>query len=63
MDLGDERYEAFRMFPGTADYLHFLDGIRKFRPHTLKENEERLLTRKDLTGVRAFTKLFDELSA
>jgi oligoendopeptidase F len=63
MELTDERFEAFRLLPEAAPYLHFLEGIRKFRPHTLKENEERLLTRKDLTGVRAFTKLFDELSA
>jgi len=63
MELSDERFAAFSSFPDTARYIHFLEGIRKFRPHTLKENEERLLTRKDLTGLRAFTKLFDELSA
>ena len=63
MELEDARFESFRSFPEAANYLHFLEGIRKFRPHTLKENEERLLTRKDLTGARAFTKLFDELSA
>lgn len=63
MELDDTRFEDFRAFPEAAAYLHFMEGIRKFRPHTLKENEERLLTRKDLTGIRAFTKLFDELSA
>lgn len=63
MELDDERFESFRGFPEAACYIHFMEGIRKFRPHTLKENEERLLTRKDLTGTRAFTKLFDELSA
>jgi len=63
MELSDACFESLRSLPDAAGYLHFLEGIRKFRPHTLKENEERLLTRKDLTGVRAFTKLFDELSA
>jgi len=63
MELSDERFAALSAHPAAANYLHFLAGIRKFRPYTLKENEERLLTRKDLTGVRAFTKLFDELSA
>ena len=63
MELDDEKVARFRALPEAATYLHFLEGIRKFRPHTLKENEERLLTRKELTGVRAFTKLFDELSA
>lgn len=63
MGLSDERFASFRSLPEAVNYIHFLEGIRKFRPHTLKENEEKLLTRKDLTGVRAFTKLFDELSA
>ncbi|HBA73349.1 MAG: oligoendopeptidase F [Geobacteraceae bacterium GWC2_55_20] len=63
MDLEDRRFESFSSMPEAAGYIHFMEGIRKFRPHTLKENEERLLTRKDLTGIRAFTKLFDELSA
>lgn len=63
MDLDNERFNSFREYPEASNYIHFMEGIRKFRPHTLKENEERLLTRKDLTGVRAFTKLFDELSA
>jgi oligoendopeptidase F len=63
MELDDDRFDSFCRFQEASRYLHFLQGIRKFRPHTLKENEERLLTRKDLTGIRAFTKLFDELSA
>jgi len=63
MHLEEGRFEALCALPEAADYIHFLSGIRKFRPYTLKENEERLLTRKNLTGVKAFTKLFDELSA
>jgi oligoendopeptidase F len=63
MNLADDRFEALCVLPGAAVYVHFLAGIRKFRPYTLKENEERLLTRKELTGMRAFVKLFDELSA
>ena len=63
MELTDDRFEALCALPDAAPYVHFLQGIRKFRPYTLKENEERLLTRKNLTGIRAFTTLFDELSA
>ena len=63
MSLNDEHFEAFCALPEAAHLIHFISGIRKFRPYTLKENEERLLTRKELTGMRAFTKLFDELSA
>ena len=63
MNLEDDAFEALCSQPEAAAYTHFLCGIRKFRPYTLKENEERLLTRKNLTGISAFTKLFDELSA
>ncbi|MBC8018167.1 MAG: M3 family oligoendopeptidase [Verrucomicrobia bacterium] len=63
MNLADDRFEALCALPDAREYVHFLTGIRKFRPYSLKENEERLLTRKELTGMRAFTKLFDELSA
>ncbi|MDR3580076.1 MAG: M3 family oligoendopeptidase [Oryzomonas sp.] len=63
MHLDDQSFESICNLPAAAPYVHFMNGIRKFRPYSLKENEERLLTRKDLTGVSAFTKLFDELSA
>lgn len=63
MHLEDASFESLCSLPEAANYEHFLRGIRKFRQYSLKENEERLLTRKDLTGIRAFTKLFDELSA
>jgi len=46
-----------------ANYRHFLEALRKFKPHTLSEREESLLTQKALTGVEAFCRLFDETSA
>jgi len=36
--------------------------IRKFRPHILSEPEERLASRKDLTGRAALGQLFDDLT-
>lgn len=63
MNLEDDLFTQVCNLPGAAPYVHFMKGIRKFKPYTLQENEERLLTRKDLTGNSAFTKLFDELSA
>lgn len=63
MQLPDDLFEQVCNQPEAAEFVHYLSGIRKFKPYTLQENEERLLTRKDLTGSRAFTKLFDELSA
>ena len=63
MNLSNEAFAQLTDLPEAVGYVHFLRAIRKFRPYTLKENEERLLTRKNLTGVSAFSKLFDELSA
>jgi oligoendopeptidase F len=44
-------------------YRHFLEILRKFKSHTLSEREESLLSQKSLTGVQAFCRLFDEVSA
>lgn len=63
MHLPDDRFSELSTIKDAAPYLHYLNSLRKFRPYSLKENEERLLTRKDLTGCQAFTRLFDELSA
>ena len=46
-----------------APYRHFLEVLRKFKSHTLSEREESLLAQKSLTGVQAFCRLFDEVSA
>jgi oligoendopeptidase F len=46
-----------------ANYRHHLAAIRRFQPYSLPEREEQLLTRKNLTGIQAFSKLFDELTS
>ncbi|WP_026840133.1 M3 family oligoendopeptidase [Citrifermentans bremense] len=45
------------------NYRHYLQVLRKFKKHTLTEREESLLAQKSLTGVQAFCRLFDEVSA
>jgi oligoendopeptidase F len=42
-------------------YHHFLATLRRYRPHTLSEPEEKLFEEKANTGARAFSRLFDEL--
>ena len=44
------------------DYRHYLEVVRRFKPHTLSEKEEQLLNHKNLSGKQAFVKLYDELS-
>jgi oligoendopeptidase F len=46
-----------------SNYRHYLESLRRYSPHTLPEREERILKGKALTGVDAFTHLFDELSS
>ncbi|MBJ6749318.1 M3 family oligoendopeptidase [Geomonas anaerohicana] len=59
----DEPFQRLLQDPLLANYQHFLAVLRKFKKHTLSEREESLLTQKSLTGVQAFCRLFDEVSA
>ena len=63
MAIPDDTFEKYAEDPQLAPYSHFLASLRKFRSHTLPEQEEKLLKQKNLTGVEAFSRLFDELSA
>ena len=63
MEIPDDRFVAIAADDRLQNYRHYLESIRKFRPHTLKEREEQLLKLKNLTGTEAFSRLFDELSA
>lgn len=63
MAIADAAFAALAADPRLASYRHHLELVRRFKPHTLPEQEERLLKLKNLTGVEAFSRLFDELSA
>src|SRR6266498_1618204 len=63
IELPDDSYTGLLNDTVLINYRHFLESLRKFRPHTLPEREERLLKQKSLTGADAFCRLFDELSA
>ncbi|MEA5114581.1 MAG: M3 family oligoendopeptidase [Geobacteraceae bacterium] len=61
--LDDDRYSELIGDASLANYRHYLESLRRYKPHTLPEREERLLREKGLTGVEAFSRLFDELSS
>jgi oligoendopeptidase F len=63
IELPDELFSRLVEDTQLDIYRHFLESLRKYRPHTLPEKEEQLLKLKNLTGVDAFCRLFDELSA
>jgi oligoendopeptidase F len=60
--LEDTRAETLIADPVLAPYAHFLTQLRRFKPHVLSEPEERLLTRKELSGKTAFVQLYDEIT-
>jgi oligoendopeptidase F len=63
MALADGRFDELINSAELAPFRHYLENTRRYRPHTLPERDEQLLKQKNLTGVEAFTRLFDEVSA
>ncbi len=59
----DEAFARWKASPALARYGHFLDRARMFAPHTLTRDVENALATKNLTGRRAWTHLYDELTA
>jgi oligoendopeptidase F len=53
--------EALLADPALAKRRHFLDSLRRYRPHLLTEPEERILEVTANSGRRAFSRLFDEI--
>jgi oligoendopeptidase F len=49
--------------PACERWRHHLAALRRYRPHTLSEPEEKLLEETANTGRRAFNRLFDEVLA
>lgn len=60
--LDDEQANALLAAPEMAEYRHYLEAIRRFKPHTLSEREEQLLNQKQLTSSSAFEQLYEELT-
>ena len=52
--IGDPRLNAYR---------HYLANLRRYRPHTLSEPEEKIINEKNNTGRNAFGRLFSEMTS
>ena len=44
-----------------AGYRHYLQTMRRYRPHQLSEIEEQLLLKKEIAGKKAWTTLFSKV--
>ncbi|MBL8061873.1 MAG: oligoendopeptidase F, partial [Anaerolineales bacterium] len=53
---------ANRLMNASGDYRYYLEAIRKFKPHTLSESEEKIVNLKNVTGVNALGNLYDSIT-
>jgi oligoendopeptidase F len=60
--VADEAFARLLDDPALAPRRHWLELVRRRRPYTLSEPEERVVNQKNVTGRGALVQLFDELS-
>jgi oligoendopeptidase F len=53
---------AARLLAASGDLRYHLETIRRFKPHTLSEPEEKVINLKNTTGRSAITTLYDLLT-
>jgi oligoendopeptidase F len=58
----DERAEELLADPALDEWRHFLESVRRFRPHLLTEPEEKIVTEKSVTGRSAWVRLFTQVT-
>ena len=59
--LEDEQADALLASDELEGWRHWLQTVRKFRPHILTEAEEKIVTEKAVSGFAAWDRLYDEL--
>lgn len=62
---GLDEAQAERLLPdaeGEADYNHYLQELRRFKPYTLDERSEQLINTKNTNGVDAVITLYSMLT-
>ncbi|MCX7670405.1 MAG: M3 family oligoendopeptidase [Anaerolineae bacterium] len=57
----DAAAAAWLADPGLKRYRHWIEQVRRFRPHMLSEPEEKLLAEKAVTGRNAWVRFFEEV--
>jgi oligoendopeptidase F len=54
--------EADRLMAASGDYRYWLEEMRRFKPHTLSEAEEKIINIKNVTGANALSNLYDSIT-
>jgi len=53
---------AARLMRASGDYRYFLESMRRFKPHTLSEAEEKVVNLKDVNGMNGLITLYDVIT-
>ncbi|MBN1937886.1 MAG: M3 family oligoendopeptidase [Anaerolineae bacterium] len=53
---------AERLMAVSGDDRYYLESLRRFKPHTLSEPEEKVINLKDVNGVNALTTIYSMLT-
>ncbi len=54
---------AARLMAGAGAYRYWLDELRKMKPHTLSEGEEKVINIKNVTGFSALERLYSTITS
>ena len=61
LDIADEDIEKILAAPGSRAFKHYIRRRRLLKDHKLTEKEEKLLSKTNLTGHSAWTRMFHEI--
>jgi oligoendopeptidase F len=59
--VADQQVQALLDSPQIVPYRHYLEVLRRYRPHQLTEPEEKLLLEKEVVGRNSWTTLFNKI--
>jgi len=59
---GLDEEPARRLTAASGDYAYYLESLRRFRPYTLSEPEEKIINLKDVNGSGALVKLYEMIT-
>jgi oligoendopeptidase F len=59
-ELDDE--SAQRLLADSGDYAYYLESMRRFKPYTLSEPEEKVINIKDVNGANALSNLYEVIT-
>jgi oligoendopeptidase F len=59
----DDQAQKLIDHPVLADYAHHLEAQRRYGPHQLPEDQEKIMIEKDVVGVHAWERFFDQITS